>query len=236
MSKKINLGTPGVLRSSLWSLFTKYVSRKVDEEKEYWRTVGHRRSNECNYLLYDGDYDYEMQKLRNFYNGESDDDYYVDDDGCIIFPPSNVGTSNDFKEDSYFKKLNKLNSKGKKKHSKHRSRHRSRGTKVIDINTPYSGFEETPDEVSNECTIYYYPDYNDKYERLEFNSLIEFDEYCQEEGFCVPPYIGEKLAYKPVSHCCLNPYAKERGVLEIMAEDSYANMMYEACEVTEFIG
>ena len=232
MSKKINLVTPGVSRSSLWSLFTQYVSRKVKEEEEYWRTVGRRYS----YLLYDDDddYDEEMQKLRNYYNGEVEDDYYVDDDGCIIFPPSS--TSSVDEADSYFKRLNKLNSKGKKKHTKHRSRHRSKGTKIIDINTPYSGFEEDPDEVSSDCTIYYYPDYNDKYDRIEFNSLLEFDEYCQQEGFCVPPYIGEKLAYKPVSHCCLNPCAKERGVLEIMAEDSYANMMYEACEETELIG
>ena len=237
MSKKINLVTPGVSRSSLWSLFTKYVSRKVKEEEEYWKTVGYRLCRGYNYLLYDDDddYDEEMQKLRDYYNGESDDDYYVDDDGCIIFPPKG-GTSDEFEEDSYFKKLNKLNSKGKKKHTKHRSRHRSKGTKVIDINTPYSGFEEDPDEVSNECKIYFYPDYNDKYERIEFNSLMEFDEYCQEEGFCVPPYIGEKLAYKPVSHCCLNPYAREHGVLEIMAEESYGDMMYEACEETEMIG
>ena len=233
MSKKINIVTPGISHSSLWDLFTKYVSRKVEEEKEYWRSVGRSLGGRYSYL-YDDEYDDEMRKLREYYNGTSDDDYYVDDDGCIIFPP-NSSNSDYFEEDEYFKKLNKLNSKGKKKHTKHRSRHRSKGTKIIDINTPYSGFEEEPDEIGGSIKIYYYPNYQDKYDRIEFDSLIEFDEYCQQEGFLVPPYIGEKLAYKPVSHCCLNPYARERGVLEIMAEESYADMMYEACEETDLL-
>jgi hypothetical protein len=46
----------------------------------------------------------------------------------------------------------------------------------------------------------------------------------------VPPYVGVVIAYKPVRHCCLNHYAKEHGVLEIMAEESYADMLFEATD------
>ena len=236
MSKKVNVISPGISRGNLVSLFKQYVVRKVEEEKEYWRTVGRCLGGRYpNYLLYDDDdeYDEEMAKLRAYYSGEVDDDYYVDDDGSIIFPSKTV---DEFlkNEESYWDKLDKLNSKGKYKHRKHRgSRGRNKKAKVIDINTPYSGSEDLPftDEADiGTGKIFFYPNYEDKYDRLEFNSLVEFDEYCQEEGYCVPPYVGEVIAYKPVSHCCLNPYAKEHGVLEVMAEESYADMCYEARE------
>ena len=245
MSKKINLVTPGISRSSLLSLFKQYLFRKNKEEEEYWKRVGRCRfMRGRDFWLFDDedDYDIEMAKLSEYYGGieddyPRDDDYYVDDDGCIVFPISSGG-ANHRGEDEYWEKMSKLNSKGKKKHNKHRSRRgNKRVARVIDIDVPYSGNEEDPDELGavggNGNKIYYYPDYHDKYERIEFDSLIEFDEYCQEEGLAVPPYIGEKLAYNPVSHCCLNPIAKERGVLEIMAEESYAEMMYEACEEAE---
>lgn len=243
MSKKINLTVPGVSRSNLWSAFRQYLIRKEKEEREYWSTIGRRLGGRFNYLLYDDDDDYraEMEKLREYYGCDEDvypgyddeDEYYVDDDGSIVFPINNRKGSEDVEYSSYGARKN---SKGKNKHIKHRSRRGGKKAKIIDIDTPYSGFEDDPDEVVGTGKIYYYPDYHDKYERLEFDSLLEFDQYCQEEGFCVPPYVGEKLAYRPVSHCCLNPFAKERGVLEIMAEESYGDMHYEACDESELGG
>ena len=234
MSKKINVISPGVSRSSLLSIFKQYITRKVKEEEEYWRSVGRCLGGRYGYLYgdwdYDDEYDAEMEKLRKYYNGEVEDDYYVDDDGSIIFPSKTV---KDYLEDEYWEKMQKLNSKGKYKHRKHRGSRGKGKAKIIDINTPYSGSEDLPfmDEAEiGTGKIFFYPNYEDKYDRLEFNSLVEFDEYCQEEGYLVPPYVGEVIAYKPVSHCCLNPYAKEQGILEIMAEESYADMCYEARE------
>lgn len=173
------------------------------------------------------------------------DDYVVGDDGEIIFPNSNTsqqdmattlrpGEYRRSKEDmdDYWNKMKKFNGGGgKKKHKKHRSRHKA---KTIDINQPYSGFEGQNDEESvGTGIIYFYEDYHDKYDRLEFNGLVEFDEYCNQMGFFVPAYVGEQIAYSPISHCCLNPQAKEQGILEVMREETYGDMFYEACETSE---
>ena len=190
MSKKVNVIAPGIARGNLVSLFKQYVTRRVKEERAYWASVGRCLGSRHSmaYLMdfdEDDDYDEEMEKLRQYYNGMSDeDDYYVDDDGCIVYPPSGSRSATEYDEDEYFRNLNKLNSKGKYKHRKNRGHRGSKKAKVIDINTPY----------------------------------------------IVPPYVGEVIAYKPVSHCCLNPYAKEHGVLEIMAEESYADMLFEASD------
>ena len=238
MSKKVNVIAPGIARGNLLSLFKQYVTRRVKEERAYWASVGRclGSRHSMSYLLdfdEDDDYDEEMEKLRRYYNGMSDeDDFYVDDDGSIVFPPSKSNVS-EYEEDEYFASLNKLNNKGKYKHRKNRGHRGSKKAKVIDINTPYSGSEDLPftDEADiGTGKIYFYPNYEDKYDRIEFDSLVEFDKYCQEEGYLVPPYVGETIAYKPVSHCCLNPYAKEHGVLEIMAEESYADMLFEASD------
>jgi hypothetical protein len=130
--------------------------------------------------------------------------------------------------------------KGKKK------RHRNKGKKFdyFDITKPYSGEEEAPTEfddyeeigddgVLEGKEIWYYPDYHTKDDRLEFNTLKAFDDFCADNGFVVPPYVAENIAYRRVSHTCLRPDARESGIFEIMAEESYADMMYEACDVRE---
>ena len=239
MSKKVKVIAPGIARGNLVSLFKQYVTRRVKEERDYWASVGRCLGGRHSlaYLMdfdEDDDYDAEMEKLRQYYNSMSDeDDYYVDDDGCIVYPPSRSRSATEYDEDEYFRNLSKLNSKGKYKHRKNRGHRGNKKAKVVDITTPYSGSEDEPFMDESEVgtgKIYFYPNYEDKYDRIEFNSLVEFDEYCQEEGYLVPPYVGEVIAYKPVSHCCLNPYAKEHGILEIMAEESYADMLFEAAD------
>lgn len=176
------------------------------------------------------------------------DDYYVGDDGEIIFPSGGV-IHNRGSEDStlrpgqtrksaqemddYWNKMSKFNEGGKKKHRKHRGK--KKGAKVIDINKPYdSNFidDDSGDALEN-CTIYFYEDYHNKYDRTEFTSLYDFDQYCKDMGFHVPSYLAEAIAYSPVSHCCLSPAAKEHGILEIMREETYGDLFYEACETSE---
>lgn len=164
----------------------------------------------------------------------SDDDYYDemaaywdkmfpgwdDDDDCVVFPPRESG-----------------HKKGKHKHGR---RGKKRG-RVIDISTPYSGYEENPTEIDDEYddydyqekTIWFYPDYHYKDDRLEFNSLRSFDKYCSKMGYKVPSFVVSELAYLSESHCCLDPKAEKEGVLEIMVEHSYGEMFYEACDVSE---
>ena len=227
---------------------------------------------------YGDEYQDEMEQLRRFYGGcfptsskyifdpldddddwdEDDyddiysnyDDFYVGDDGEIIFPNSgSVQSANDDPEttirpgeyrrsaqdmDEYWDKMAKFNEHGKRKHTKHRGHRGKKGAKVIDINQPYdANYIENDGDALENCIIYFYEDYHDKYSRIEFNSLYEFDEYCKEMGLNVPAYVAEQIAYSPVSHCCLHPGAKEQGLLEVMREETYGDMFYEACETSE---
>lgn len=286
MSKKISLIVPGKIRPNIIPLFKSWVKRRVEEEKKKWEEYA-SANRRYGYLLYDdyGDeYEEEMEQLRRFYGGcfprsggssfhdldddddddwDNDnwneyDDYYVGDDGEIIFP--SAGTSQTDPDttlrpgqmhrsvqdmDDYWNKMSKFNEKGKKKHTKHRGKRGKGGAKVIDINEPYNNnfidyLNESKDENSGDalenCKIYFYEDYHDKFDRTEFNSLYEFDQYCKEYGFSVPAYVAEQIAYSPINHCCLNPIAKEQGVLEIMREETYGEMFYEACESSELSG
>ena len=232
--------------------------------------------------IYGQDYAEEMEQLRKFYGqnfpnsganswndlvGDDDDDddwddtdwseyddYYVGDDGEIIFPNSGMSQGkkkeNDYDPertlrpgeyrrsaqdmDDYWNKMSKFNEKGKYKHTKHRGSRGAKKAKVVDINEPYNdNYIDDSGDAPESTIIYFYEDYHDKYSRVEFNTLYDFDEYCKEMGFSVPPYVGEQIAYAPVSHCCLNPIAKDRGVLEIMREETYGDMFYEACETSE---
>ena len=142
--------------------------------------------------------------------------------------------------DDYWNKMSKFNENGKHKHKKHRGCRGGKKAKTIDINEPYNGnfidcLRENDDsgDAPDSTIIYFYEDYHDKYSRVEFNTLYDFDEYCKDMGFSVPPYVGEQIAYSPVNHCCLNPIAQERGVLEVMREETYGDMFYEACETNE---
>ena len=250
----ISLKIPGKKRPNLLSLFHTYLVRKTKEDRE--RRLNNISRHHRGFYVYDdyGDeYEEEMEQLRRFYGGcfpnssryildplddddwdddDYDDDYYVDDDGSIIFPPKNNNIAlrpGEYRRsaqdmDDYWNKMSKFNEHGKHKHTKHRGSRGSKKAKVIDINDG---------DALESCLIYFYEDYHDKYNRTEFNSLYEFDQYCEEMGFKVPPYVAEQIAYGPVNHCCLNPIAKEHGVLEVMREETYGEMFYEACETSE---
>lgn len=174
------------------------------------------------------------------------DDYEIGNDGEVIFPNANDSTSNNNVHpgeyhrsrqdmDDYWNKMSKFNEHGKYKHTKHRGSRGKGKAKVIDISAPYDAnyIDNNDGDALESCSIYFYEDYHDKYSRIEFNNLYEFDQYCKEMGFKVPPYIAELIAYSPISHCCLNPIAKESGILEIMREETYGDMFYEACETSE---
>lgn len=254
--KKINLFIPGKKRPNLISLFSKYIARKLNEDDKklemycelfpflsQWAVS----LEEAELILqYYGYIDNHGNIINNSKNSKHldldiDDEYWTeyeelhptDDDDDDDVPPDVVYPDDYWAEleDDYRKRSGfGEGRKGKHKHRKHRSKKNT----SIDINTPYSGYEENPDELGSVAQhIYYYPDYTDKTDRLEFNNLKEFDDFCVNNDFGVPPYIGERIAYRPVSHCCLNPLSKSRGIKEIMAEESYADMMFEASEILE---
>ena len=172
----------------------------------------------------DEDFDY-----GNYYDEDDDEDYNQ------VWPPKKEKTAYDVFWENEERKAKSKHKRGKGKKSKAR---------VIDITQPYSGEEEDPTEYASYeeigsdgilegKEIWFYPNYRDKYDKLEFNTLKAFDDFCADNGYVVPPYIAENIAYRRISHTCLRPDAREDGIFEIMAEESYADMMYEACDVKE---
>jgi hypothetical protein len=57
--------------------------------------------------------------------------------------------------------------------------------------------------------------------------------FCEENGYNVPDHIANDIMYRRVSHVCLRPDAREYGLYEIMAEESYGTLFYEVCEASE---
>ena len=233
MSKKINIPLQNI-RHYLHDLFHEYLEGKYEFDRRYNQE----------YEDYDDEMAYWIQQGFIF-PGINDDDgcYYDDDDDDddpnLVWPINKKGKKgkrND--DDAYAQYWEREEKKAKKKHKK------GKNARIININDPYSGDEESPTEyasyedlesdgIYDGKLIWYYPDYRNKSDKLEFNTLKEFDDFCADYGYVVPPYVAEQIAYRRISHVCLNPIAREHGIFEIMAEESYADMMYEACDIKE---
>lgn len=173
--------------------------------------------------------------MANFYDGE-----YEDEDADTIWPPTTSKKKHSLDPyGDYWDMVEQLEKKqkGKKKHKRG-----SRGkAKVIDITTPYSGMEDDPREVDEYETsgvedgkeIWFYPDYSNKHDRLEFNNLNEFSEFCAEQGYHVEADVGMSIAYRRISHTCLDPELRDEGIFQIIAEESYGDMRYAVTPVEE---
>ena len=243
MSKKIKINIPNKIKPNLISLFHEYLSRKAKEP-----------SHTTNYDEWD-DYDDMAAYWDRVFPGWDDD---LDDDSDVVFPPRNNGVlilnpkgkrkgkkkdpfqdfwSQEDREESFFK-----GGKGKMKHKK------GKKARILDINAPYSGYEDDPteynlddigfeyssnDENTEYKEIWFYPDYHCKDDKLEFNSIKEFSDYCENQGYFVSREVANELAWRYESHCCLCPESEKVGLLEIMSEHSYGEMFYEACEEHE---
>lgn len=206
MSKRISVLINNI-RPSLGILFREYLHRKSLEKKS---------------VKYDEDYYDEVAEYWDkVFPGWDDEPSSCD--GELVYPL--------------------LGSKRGKK-GKHKRGNKRKHSKVIDLDVPYSGYEGSPTEVDDEYddndyqskVIWFYPDYHYKDDRLEFNSLKSFDKYCSENGYHVPKYVEYDIVYRSESHCCLSPSAEKEGLLEIMSEDSYGDMFYEACDASELSG
>lgn len=243
MSKKIKIPSDNI-KFRLVDLFHSFIERKHKSEK--YTTV------------YDDDMDDEelmwlMQQQGFIFRDVGDDfaNYYCDDDGGdVIWPPasqSKKGKKNGVRtaDDIYKDFWDKESRKSKRKHRK------GKHARLINLNEPYSGEEEYPNDEINFSSyeeldddngildgkeIYYYPDYHDKENRLEFSTLKAFQDFCDDNGYVVPEYVGNAIMYRRVSHTCLIPQSREYGMYEIMAEESYGNMFYEVCDASELNG
>ena len=140
-----------------------------------------------------------------------------DDDFDVVFPQRIKGSS---------KRKHKSKSKLKSK------------SRLFDIDVPYSGYDGIDDDYTEDYEpiskqIWFYPDYHFKEDRLEFNTLSSFKEYCEDMGYFIDNSVIDELNYRYESHCCLNPDSKRLGLLEILSEHSYGEMFYMVCDVSE---
>ena len=235
MSKKIKINIPNKVKPNLISLFHEYLSRKAKEPT---------------YSSYEDwdDYDDMAEYWDKVFPGWDDN---LDDGSDIVFPPKNNSIlvlkpkgkgkgkkkdpfqdfwSQEDREESFYK-----GGKGKMKHKKNKK------ARILDINAPYSGYEDDSidfefsldDENTEYKEIWFYPDYHCKDDKIEFNSIKEFSDYCEKQGYFVSREVVNDLAWRYESHCCLCPESEKLGLLEIMAEHSYGEMFFEACEEQE---
>lgn len=234
MSKKIKIPSNNI-KSHLVDLFHSFISRKhkSDSASEYY-------DEELLWLMQQG-----------YVFNEDDEDiynYYDDDDDCDVIWPLKGGkngkksgrTAQEIYDEFWGHELKKSKHKHSKKYNNGKAR-------VISITQPYSGNEEDPDELGYDeyedlgddngimdgKEIYYYPDYRNKDNRIEFNSLKSFNEFCSDNGYKVPEHVGEEIMYRRVSHTCLRPDVREYGLYEIAAEESYGVLAYEVCDPSE---
>jgi hypothetical protein len=243
MSKKIKIPLDN-MKYALHDLFHEH----LDEIYEYRKMRRSRGSGydwaedeEVQWLMQQGVIFPGMEDdMANFYD---DFDYDEEDDVDTIWPPTTSKKKHSLDPyGDYWNMVEQLEKKqkGKKKH-KRGSRDKA---KVIDITTPYSGMEDSPTEIgeSDEFDssgiedgkeIWFYPDYTDKSDRLEFNTLSDFSDFCADQGYHVESDVGMAIAYRRISHTCLDPLLRDEGVFQIIAEESYADMRYAVTPVQE---
>lgn len=249
MSKKIKLVLSYKDRPDLHSLFRDYMRNAPSRTHRRLRNFG-------NGVLIDMD-DQEYADIVAYWNACGWGEIPDEDDECIIYPPMKPNTKRDNKRDKkkdvyteYWNQeereerwnRNLTGRYGKREKKKHRKR--SSRARIVDINEPVDGFigdDYNLDDIHyDRCDdgkkIVFYFDYHDKFDCTVFSDLLEFSDFCERSGYFVPSYIQDDIIYRNESHCCLNPLAKERGILEVMSEGSYGEMFYEACEESELGG
>lgn len=268
MSKKINLTIKGKIKPNLWELFHAWHKRIVKKAKKD-----------------------SFSKFGNWFSELADMGYYMDDDDAnYVFPYNDLDDGGDDEYEKYWKRQEAKRKQREKmtydemidfyeigkedgKKKKHKNRGKRKRCKVININTPYSGWEDDPTIVGDSqndsewednpskidmdyggmsylddeeeeykkykkthaselddrpryddvTRIWYYPDYTNRHDRLEFDSLMEFDEYCDKEGIVISKDVAEELAYRPINHVC--NYLLGGSFYETASGETYIEML-----------
>lgn len=81
------------------------------------------------------------------------------------------------------------------------------------------------DDDSYKC-IKFYSDIENELSVREFNSLKEFDDFCQENGYHLSATDYNNLVDWSVVHCCLDPISEEYGEHDIITDNSYGALYW----------
>ena len=74
--------------------------------------------------------------------------------------------------------------------------------------------------------IYYYDDISDKWGRITFNNIKEFNDFCAETGIFMTDETANNILYNFETHCCLDPIEKEKGNLILVDDTSYGGLTW----------
>lgn len=229
MSKKINIVYSN--RPDLSKLFRTYIkNHKVSRNDSFRRSGVFEQMDDEAFADMVAYWDRVFPGWDNWNRCPYDDE---EDDCDVVYPPQKSRRNN--------WQANREEGWSRKKKHKHSKRKKA---KVIDINTPYNGFNDDSDneysfddisydEIPRKVKIWFYPDYHDCYDRLEFDSLSDFNDYCEDMGYVIPETVADDLIYRSESHCCVDRLMERHGDLEIVGESSYGEMFYAVAEANE---
>ena len=126
----------------------------------------------------------------------------------------------DFPDDDYpyyglSKKEMKKLLKAQKKHKKHRH--------YID-DEDYGGVDNEWKEIN------FYEDIENELSVIQFSSIKDFSDYCEEEGINVGDVDGENLMNWDRIHCCLDPLSLKYGEKDLITDTSYGGLYWTVAD------
>jgi len=118
-----------------------------------------------------------------------------------------------------------------------KNKHKKNKKKQFDDDDEYDfNFPDTNEDVTvldNDKKIYFYYDYHYEDEREEFDSIEEFNEFCESMGYFIPDYVIAEMFYGTEFHCCIYPSTERDGTFEVACELSYGELFFEVCDNSE---
>jgi hypothetical protein len=82
--------------------------------------------------------------------------------------------------------------------------------------------DEDDDEGDTYKIIKFYPDMENEMTYREFNSIKEFSDFCDENGYYVSNFDMNNMINQYVTHCCVDPVSKE----DILTDTSYGALYW----------
>ena len=132
----------------------------------------------------------------------------------------------DFPDDDYpyygfsKKELKKLY--GRKSKKKKGKRHRHYDDEMED--DVYSNVDSAWKEIN------FYEDIENELSVIQFSSIKEFSDYCEEQGIKVGNVDGENLMNWDRIHCCLDPLSLKYGEKDLITDTSYGGLYWTVAD------
>lgn len=91
-------------------------------------------------------------------------------------------------------------------------------------------FSDYTNHSNDKKEIYYYPDIDNRYDFLLFETLKEFNDYCDKTGILLTDDAASDLLYNYETHCCLSPSDREEGLLVLETDRSYGGLQWSVSD------